>query len=306
LKNRKKNIFRAEINIRCRTAAVIFNLKPETTLKMKESNWKNNDGLKLYAAEWAVKKPKAVIALVHGQGEHIGRYGHLAAWYNEHDIAVAGYDQQGHGRSEGVRGHAPSLESLLDDVELLLEKTRAQYPKAPLFLYGHSMGGNLVLNYALRRQPDLTGLIATGPWIRLAFEAPALKVLAGKILRRIAPKLTLPNGLATEFLSRDPEVVKAYNNDPLVHDKISAAAGIALMEGAHWLDRYSGLFTMPALLMHGGADKITSAPATAALAGRTGPDVIHREWPGLYHEIHNESDQKAVFEFTFDWIEKRI
>jgi alpha-beta hydrolase superfamily lysophospholipase len=273
---------------------------------MKESVWKNNEGLKLHAVEWPVRNPKAVIALVHGQGEHIGRYRHVAAWYNERGIAVVGYDQQGHGRSEGVRGHAKRLESLLDDVGLLLEKTRAEYPGTPLFLYGHSMGGNIALNYALRRQPDLTGLIATGPWIRLAFEAPAIKVLIGRMLRRIAPKLTLPNGLATGSLSRNPEVVKAYEQDPLVHDKISAAAGIDLMEGAAWLNRYSGLFTMPALLMHGGDDKITSPPATAELAGRTGPDVTHREWPGLYHEIHNEKEQEQVFEFALDWMRGRF
>ncbi|MCC7466462.1 MAG: alpha/beta fold hydrolase, partial [Saprospiraceae bacterium] len=134
--------------------------------------WTNAQGLQLFAAHWPVSSPRAVIALVHGQGEHIARYDQMARWYNQHEIAVLGFDQQGYGRSEGKRGHAPSLDALLDDIGLLLEKTREQYPDLPLFLYGHSMGGGLCLNYTTRRDPDLTGLIATGPWIRLAFEAP--------------------------------------------------------------------------------------------------------------------------------------
>lgn len=270
---------------------------------MNELSWKNAQGLRLFAAEWPAQNPKAVVALVHGQGEHIGRYGHLAAWYNRHGIAVLGFDHQGYGRSDGKRGHAKNLDVLLDDIGLLLEETRRRYPDTPLFLYGHSMGGGLTLNYVARSNPgELSGLIATGPWIRLAFEAPAIKVVAGKILRKFMPALTLPTALAARFLSRDPAVVQAYKDDPLVHDQLSAAAGISLMEGAEWLDRYAGAFSIPVLLMHGGADKITSPTATKAFAERVKGRVTHREWPGLYHEIHNEKEQNEVFEYTFAWM----
>lgn len=273
---------------------------------MIELHWKNKQGIKLFAAHWPVKNPIAVIALVHGQGEHIGRYAHVAAWYNAHDIAFVGFDQQGYGRSEGIRGHVKNLDALLDDVELLLEKTKDLYPETPLFLYGHSMGGNLVLNYSLRRTPVLTGLIATSPWIQLAFEAPAIKVLVGKLLRKFMPTLTLPTNLAAHFISQDKKVVDAYKNDPLVHDKISAAAGIALMEGAEWLDNYSGVVTVPLLLLHGTGDKIISSNATKAFFGRLAGDVTHHEWPGLYHELHNEKEQKDVFKFTFDWMKLHL
>ncbi len=176
---------------------------------MNELYWKNAEGLSLYAAHWSVEKPRAIIALVHGQGEHIGRYKHVAEWYNRNGIAVLGFDHQGYGKSEGKRGHAKNLEVLLNDIGLLLEKTSALYPDTPLFLYGHSMGGGLVLNYITRRNPDITGVIVTGPWIRLAFEAPALKVIAGKILRVVMPTLSLPTGLAAHFISHDDAVVKA-------------------------------------------------------------------------------------------------
>ena len=272
---------------------------------MNELSWKNAQGLDLFAAEWPVKKPVAVLALIHGQGEHIGRYKRLAEWYNQHGIAVIGYDHQGYGRSAGKRGHAKNLQVLLDDIGLLLDEARARYPGVPLFLYGHSMGGGLALNYVARRNPEIAGLIATGPWIRLAFEAPGVKVIAGKILRKFMPTLSLPTGLAAHFLSHDSAVVKAYQEDPLVHDQLSAGAGISLMEGAEWLNRFSGAFSIPVLLMHGGDDKITSPAATRDFSGRVKGDVSHREWPGLYHEIHQEKEQEEVFAHTLDWMKKQ-
>ncbi len=273
---------------------------------MEKLHWTNAQGLQLFAIHWPAASPKAVIALVHGQGEHIERYSHMATWYNQHGIAVMGFDHQGYGRSGGKKGHAPDLDVLLDDIGLLLVKTRSVYPGVPLFLYGHSMGGGLCLNYVTRRNPELTGLIATGPWIRLAFEAPALKVVAGRILRRFMPTLTLPTGLVAHFISHDEKVVQAYLHDPLVHNKLSAAAGIALLEAAKWLDHWVGTFQMPVLLQHGGGDKITSPQATKRFAERVKGDITHQEWPDLYHEIHNEMIKEQVFDFTYRWMVKYL
>ena len=270
---------------------------------MNELHWKNREGLQLYVSEWSVKSPRAVIALVHGQSEHIGRYAHVAAWYNRQGVALIGYDQQGYGRSEGKPGHAKSLDVLLDDIGQLLEETRVRYPGIPLFLYGHSMGGHLVLNYTLRRNPGIEGLIVTAPWIRLAFPAPALKVLAARVLKKITPSLTLPTDLAAQFLSRDEAVVQAYQNDPLVHGQLSVAAGLELLEGAEWLDHFQGTFPMPVLLMHGGGDKITSPAASMEFSARAGDRVTYHEWPGFYHEIHNEKEREAVFGYTFQWMD---
>lgn len=271
---------------------------------MPELYWKNSEALQLRAIHWPVDAPRAVITLIHGQGEHIGRYAHVAQWFNAKSIAVVGYDHQGYGKSEGKRGHAKNLNALLDDIGLALAETRRLYPDVPHFLYGHSMGGNLALNYVLRRRPHLAGLIATGPWVRLAFPAPLLKVLAGRLLHHITPALRLPNGLAVHFLSHDPAVVKAYQDDSLVHDQLSVAAGIDLLDGAMWLDQYTGNAPVPILLQHGGADKITAASGTRALAERLQGDVTFREWPDLYHEIHNEPEQAAVFAYTLAWMER--
>lgn len=267
-------------------------------------HWKNKEGLNLFVQHWPQEHPKAVIALVHGQGEHIGRFDHVAQWFNQQGVAVLGYDHQGYGKSQGKKGHAKNLEVLLDDIGQLLEQTRQMYPGVPLFLYGHSMGGGLALNFVTRRHPDLTGLIATAPWIRLAFEAPAFKVVAGRFLRWFMPTLTLPTGLAAHFISHDEAVVKAYLADPYVHNKLSAAAGIALLEAAKWLDTYTERFSMPVLLQHGSDDKITSAAATKSFSERAQGDITYREWPGLYHEIHNEKQQLEVFEYTWQWMQR--
>lgn len=269
---------------------------------MNEIFWENTEHMRIRALHWPVESPRAVLTLVHGQGEHIGRYAPMARWYNEQNIAVLGYDHQGYGKSAGRRGHAQNLRVLLDDMEQALAETRRLYPGVPHFLYGHSLGGNLVLNLLLRRQPPVSGVIASGPWIRLAFPAPVLKILAGRLLHNIVPAIRLPNGLAVHFLSRDPFVVEAYQNDPLVHNQLSIGAGIDLLDASIWLDRFGGPTPAPLLLQHGGADKITSAPATRELAARLRGDVTCVEWPGLYHEIHNEPEKEDVFHFTLNWM----
>ncbi len=273
---------------------------------MKDLEAINPAGIPLHLYHFPTERVRAVIALVHGQGEHIGRYQHVAQFFNRHNFAVVGIDLQGHGKSGGKRGHAASVDDLLDDIGVLLDKTRELYSGVPLFLYGHSMGGGLCLNYVVRRKPSLQGLVVTGPWIRLAFEAPAVKVIAGRLLRKFMPTLTLPTGLASQFISHDPEVVKAYQNDPLVHDKMSAAAGIALLEAAAFLNGYADKMPVPTLVQHGGDDKLTSAPASKEFCQQVGGKIWHKEWPGLYHEIHNEQNRQEVFQYTLDWMIERL
>lgn len=274
------------------------------TIIMQEVFFDATRGQSLYSAHWACKDPRAVVLLIHGQGEHIGRYRAVADFFHQRRVAVWGFDQQGYGRSGGQRGHADGLKAYLDDLGLFISRVKREYPSVPLILYGHSMGGNIVLNYALRAgDTRIKAVVATGPWIRLAFEPPAIKVWSGRLMRYVLPTLSLPTGLDTRLLSRDEEVVRRYDEDSLVHDRVSAAAGIALMEGASWLNRYSGAIAYPTLLMHGGADGITAAAATSAFASRLSGDVLYKEWPGLYHEIHNEPERGVVLEYLWTWLE---
>jgi acylglycerol lipase len=286
----------------------IFVLNNDTNEHFMDNlSWQSATGLKLHAQCWTPPTPvKAVIALVHGMGEHIGRYEHVAHFFNKNGIAVMAYDQQGHGKSEGARGHIVSAASLLDDVGLLLAEVQKRFPGKPVFLYGHSMGGNAVLNYALRNQPAVAGVIATSPWIQLAFKPQAIKVWAGRWVKRLVPSLSLSNDLDTLFLSHDPEVAKAYNADPLVHNKITAGGGVVLLDLALNLDKAVASLNAPLLITHGSDDHITSEPASRAFAMRAKGDVAFREWPGQYHELHNELIKDVYLNFLYSWMTEKI
>lgn len=268
---------------------------------MTTSQFQSN-GLTHFSVQWNCESPKAVILIVHGLGEHILRYQHLAEFFNKNNITVLGFDHSGHGQTKGKRGHAKSLETLMDAVNVLLENTKKENPGLPVFLYGHSMGGNIALNYILRRHPKIKGAIITGPHIRMVTEPATALVAMGRLVNRIYPSGTQNNGLDPDDICRDQAVVKEYNNDPLVHDQISYSLAVALIDGAQWLDSYSGQASVPLLIMHGGADKITSPKASQAFAKRVSGDITYKEWENHFHEIHNEKEQQKVFTFTLRWI----
>jgi alpha-beta hydrolase superfamily lysophospholipase len=264
---------------------------------MDELTLKTRDGLTLRGVSWAPDgEVRGAVCLVHGHGEHVRRYGHVAAALNRAGYALMGFDLRGHGRSDGVRGHTPSYDHLMDDIEDMLGAVSARFAGAPLFLYGHSMGGNLVLNYGLRRKPDVRGVIATGPWLRLAFEPPAVQVTLGRLMNRIYPGFVQSSGLETAALSRNPDVVRAYETDPLVHDKVSARLFVSMYEAGLWALEHAGEWSLPLLLMHGTADRLTSAEASAEFARRAGSAVRLKLWDGWYHEVHNEPEWDAFWQ----------
>jgi alpha-beta hydrolase superfamily lysophospholipase len=269
-------------------------------------SWTTQDNLRIHAVDWPVDHPKAVVGIIHGLGEHVQRYEHVAAFFNARQIAVTGYDRRGHGKSEGKRGHTKNYAAFLDEIGQLLTETESRYPGVPIFLYGHSMGGNLLLNYVLRRHPSIRGAIISAPHIQLSFQPAALMVGMGKLMRNIYPGFTQSNGLAVDQLSRDPQVVEAYQNDPLVHDRLTAITGMAMLESGEWLHQYQGRTEVPLLLMHGGEDGITSPTATAAFAERVEGDLSCKIWDGLYHEIHNEPEQEKVLDFVDQWITQHL
>ncbi len=273
---------------------------------MTEQFITSKDGIQLYTADWNMPNPKAVICLIHGFGEHINRYHHVADFYNKNGFAVVGMDSRGHGKSDGKRGHTPQYEAYMNDIEGFIDDAKSRYKNIPVFLYGHSMGGNLVLNFILKRQTVLAGAIVTGPWIKLAFEPKAIMITLGKIMRSIYPTMTQGSGLVASSISSDPSVVEAYVNDPLVHSSITASAGMAMTEAAAWLNEYSGDVPLPLLIMHGTVDKLTSQPASEAFFKRVKGDVKYKKWEGMYHEIHNEPNKMEVFNYTLGWLDSKI
>lgn len=278
-------------------------------MQQQEGTFKSTDGkINLYWQKWLPEgETKAVVVLAHGLGEYSGRYHHVAQALTEQGYAFYALDHYGHGKSGGPRGHAPSYNVILDDFEQLIQMAQQDHPEKKVFVYGHSMGGNIVLNYALRRPQGFSGVIATGPWLRLPDGPSGPVVTILKLLSRVVPTFTIDNGLDLDNLSRDRAVVEAYQNDPLVHPKISLRLASEMASAAEWALKAAPQLTLPALLMHGGADHLTGPAGTREFYENAGgSDKTHREWEGLYHEIHNEPEQEQVFEFMLGWLDEHL
>ena len=272
-------------------------------MKHDEFSLQTKDGLNLYAQAWSPEYPEAVVCLVHGLGEHSGRYVHVADRLTQSGNALLANDLRGHGRSEGLRGHTPSFEAYLEDIDSLLEEAKRRYPDQPRFLYGHSLGGILVLNYTLRRRPELAGVIATSPALRSALEQQKGKVALIKLLGSVMQKQSISSGLDPTTMSRDAEVVKKYLNDPLVHDKVTFGMAKALSEAIPWMFAHASEFAVPLLLMHGTGDQLAFAAGTQEFAGLVQGDCTLKLWDGLYHETHNEPEKDEVLAYMVGWLE---
>ncbi len=257
----------------------------------------------LFAQRWVPNgRPRAALALVHGFGEHTGRYAHVGERLAREGYALCGVDLPGHGRTEGRRG-CTSRDELLAVVDALLADAKERFPRVPVFLYGHSMGAAIVLAHALERAAGAAGVIATSPLIRLAGGAPAAKVAAARVLARLLPSFTMKNPLDLSALSTDPSVGQAAAQDPLYHNTVSARLGWDIMAWGDWFEKRSGPFPLPLLVMQGTADRIVDAAATVRLAGRLTGDVTLREWEGMYHELHNEPERDTVLAYLVTWLQ---
>ena len=275
-------------------------------MQATEFHWKNENGNQVYAVEWPVKNARAVMGLIHGVGEHCRRYDHMAGWFNNQGIAMVGYDRQGYGRSEGRKGYARNYKEYVDEIAHLLIECERRYPDLPVFLYGHSMGGHLLLRYLIRRHPNISAAVVSAPHIRLAFTPNPLLVGLGKVMRKLYPTFSQENQLDTALLSRNPAVQPAYDADPNVHAKLTSQTGIDILENADLLDHYADGLDVPVLLMHGDADGITSHHGSQDFAQRNPEDLTFKSWPNLYHELHNEPEREEVFSFVLHWLEGRM
>lgn len=272
-------------------------------MKEREWHWPARDGKPVFARGWEPDEEggiRAVIVLVHGKGEHSGRYRHLADNFAADGFAVLAFDQLGHGRTEGKRGHAGSYEELMDGIDRLLEEADARYPGKPVFLYGHSMGGNIAINYVLRRRPQLAGAIATGPWLKLATTDRPLPLV---IWSRVAKQMRRKQPPAPPaYLTTDPDMLARLVADPLGHGKFSAKLFFAIRRAGLWALEHADELAIPMLILHGGDDTVTAPEASRQFAERAGRLCTFQEWPGLRHELHNERRREDVFASIKAWM----
>ena len=274
-------------------------------IPQREFTLSTNDGLELYARTWGdPQASRAAVVLVHGLGEHCGRYEHVAQALESESLYVLGFDQRGHGRSPGKRGLIPSYDQPLDDIAVAIEHAKADAPGLPLFLYGHSLGGLEVLHYGLVRKPELQGVIATSP--ALMVSTSTLNQLMAGLMKHLAPNMIVANGLDASALSRDPQVGQAYLKDPLVHDKVSVRLGSYMMDMGRYILDHAAEWSLPLYLAPGTADRICQFEGSAQFAARAGEMATFHPWEGLYHETHNELNKDEVIQAMLDWINAQL
>lgn len=268
-----------------------------------EHSWISIDRNNIFSRSWLPDMaPKAVICLIHGLGEHSGRYDIWANRFVADGFAIYACDLTGHGRSEGRRGGVKNHKTLISDVDHLIKYTARKHPDIPLVVYGHSMGGALALSHFIRKHPSIDGLIVTSPWLELALTLPPIKKLMCSVMSFLFPSLQLHNGLITDYLSHDPQVAVNYEKDPLVHNRISVKLFIESQASGNFVLRNKHKVNVNLLLMHGTSDKITSCHATKKFARNTASLTHLKLWEGMYHELHNETQKDQIYTYINEWL----
>ncbi len=276
-------------------------------MSLTEYHWKSFDGLDLYALQWnANEKPEAIVAFVHGHGDHCRRYDQWFSKMTARNISVLTFDYRGHGRSQGRRGVIRRFDDLLKDVSLLHEKGKELFPGIPFVLYGHSMGATVVLSYILKSSshPDLA--IATSPWLQMKKPPKKWLSLFIKLGNRIAPFLTFKTGLHSSDFSTIEGYTQQRENDQFVHCRISARLFSEVEKESTWIQTHFSDIKTPLLLMQGRGDMIMKNTATRKLNEGAPGQVNYREWKYAGHQLHNSDRSNEVMEYMIDWIKEGI
>jgi lysophospholipase len=265
-------------------------------------------GTRLRYRTWESNAPRAGLVVVHGLAEHGGRYDGLGRSLAAHGVSVYGLDLRGHGRSDGQRGHVRTFARFLQDVDRFRREVIGLLEaRTPLFLLGHSMGGLIALRFTEEYPDAFDGTIVVSPWLATAVPVPRWKANLANALARVAPTVPFRARINAGHLSRDPDVVRAYTEDPLVHDRITprlfaevgAAMGLAFRRG----DR----IRRPLLFLLAGADQLVDADRSLAFArSLTAPEVTIHVYPGYFHEVLNEPDGGLVRRDLRDWLDTHI
>jgi len=258
-------------------------------------------GMNFRERAWVPQDPIALIVLIHGIGEHTGRYAEAARFFNLHRLAVTGFDLFGHGESPGKRGGTLGMENTLAQLQCFIDKTVMEYG-LPVIVYGHSMGGGLLAALVLRRRPRINAAILSAPGLRIT-NTPAAKKFLLRLVSKILPDIQISQGFNVDKLSRDQAERKRFQNDPLNHGFVTIRLAHEMISSGEWCIKNAGQLTMPLLTMHGTADAFTDIEGSRALNMRAPSRLASLlEWPGAYHELHHEPEKAKILGAAVSWI----
>jgi alpha-beta hydrolase superfamily lysophospholipase len=276
-------------------------------MKHLEETFKGAGGLSLYYQSWHPQgQPKAVIAIVHGLGSHSALFNKAVQYLRDRGYTIYAFDLRGHGRSPGQRGHINTWAEFRADLSAFLQLIREKEGDYPCFLWGHSLGGAIALDYALRFPENLQGAIVTAPAIGQVGVSP-IRIAIGRLLSRICPRFSLKLGLDLNASSRDPSAISTYSQDSLRHEYASARLATEFLETVNWIQSHVSHLRLPLLILHGSADRVTLPESSWAFCLQvTFPDKECYEFPGSYHDLHLDINSHEVLADLADWIERHL
>lgn len=275
-------------------------------MKQSEGYFKGAGDSRIYCRYWLPDgSPRALLLIAHGAGEHCGRYAHFAGYLVSQGYAVAGLDHIGHGQSTGEGAHVDNFDLHLETLELFRQQLAAEFPDIPHFLLGHSMGGLIASSYLLQHQAQFAGCVLSGPVVTTEIDPGPLQMVLVRLLSRLLPRMGVLQ-LDAGGVSRDPEEVRKYREDPLVHQgKLSARLMTELFRYMEIIQTRAGEITLPLLVLHGGADAMTAPAGSKLLYERANSaDKTLKIYPGLYHEILNEPEKEEIYADIVAWLDR--
>jgi alpha-beta hydrolase superfamily lysophospholipase len=278
---------------------------PETT-----GEFASSDGIKIFYRQYQAESERACMVIAHGVGEHSGRYGNVIERVLPKGFSVWAPDHRGHGQSGGKRGHVLNFVQYLTDLRLTVELAKKDMPGGmPCFLLGHSMGGLIALYFAQHYPELIDGVVASSPCLGMVIEIPAVKKVLGSFMSYVWPGMTMGSGLDATKISRDENVVSAYENDPLVHDRVSARFFTELLAAIESVNQQASTLNVPVLLQVAGEDYLVNADSSKHFFEKlTLQDKTLHVYDDLYHEIYNapEDQKERVLDDLETWLEKRM
>lgn len=272
-----------------------------------EARFKTVDNFEIFESTWSCDNAKGVVLITHGIAEHCGRYDHVAQSLVEAGYSVVSFDLRGHGKSSGKRNYTNAFQDYLNDLQDVLERTQRGFSGLPLFLLGHSMGGEIVTLFSIERNPEVKGILLSGPSVKISDDlSPFLQKVSG-LLSVILPKLPVLK-LGSADISKDPEVVKAYDEDPLNYrGGILARTGAEALGATKTISAHAGAISLPILIMHGELDKLADVKGSEMLYAKvSSEDKTLKIYDGLYHEILNEPERDLVKADIITWLDAHI